>query len=279
MILRELKNDVISLGFDDMLEREDLFITSANRALRTIYSERVISKTVKLFAHGQTASTRIKELRHIGGEDVTLPLVGRAYSMRVCGEGKITVYDGKNKKIIEFNSENEVINGLLTSGGSILFSGDYSYTVYNLVTFDEVFSSNTADIPDGSPRRVYDIRAMFGDFLSFMSLPRDGRGQLIDDCSLCDGKLELDSSYRGEIILTYRRLPMTIVADLPDVVIDIPEEFAPLLSLLTASYVWLDDDEEKAKYYRELYSDMLKNIKASSYESVDTGYRNTNRWA
>lgn len=279
MTLSELKNEVISLGFDDIIEREDLFITSANRALRTIYNERVITKTVKLFAQGQKPKTRTKEIRHIGGEDVTLPLVGRAYSMRVAGEGIAVIHDGSEEKRIEFSSSSEPIRGFIKTGGRIVFSGEYSYTVYDFLTFSEVFSNDIKDIPDGSNIRVFDISAMFGDFLSFISLPVDKHGKCIPNCTLSDGKLQVESSYRGEISLTYRRLPRVIFADFPDERIDIPEEFSPLLSLLTSSYVWLDDDEEKAKYYRYLYLDMLACLKSSCYDSISTEYINTNGWA
>ena len=279
MILRELKNEVISLGFDDIIEREDLFITSANRALRDIYTERVITKTVSLFANGDCPAKRIKEIRHVGGTDLTLPLVGRAYSMQVFGEGVIIIRDGADTKTLEFSSESDLIRGFINSGGDITFSGELSYTVRHLAFFEEIFSRRTEDIPAGDTVRIYDIRKTFGDFMSFASLPKDNTGKCIPNCTLSDGKLKIDSSYRGEIVLTYRRLPKKIVSDFPDEEIDIPNEFSHLLPLLTASYVWLDDDEQMAKYYREMYLSMLANCKVSSYEKIDTQYINTNGWA
>ena len=279
MTYSELRCEVTALGFDDIIEREELLVSSINRALRTIFSERAVTRTVKLFSPGQRIVSRVREIRHTGGIDMTLPLAGRAYSMRVSGVGRVTVRDGNEERSFDFSSNSELIRGYLHTGGEVTFCGDYSYSVYDLITYSEAYSDNTEDIPDGSATRTFDIRMSYGDFLSFASLPRDNRGKCIQNCTLCDGKLEIDSEYCGEITLTYRRLPRTVTGAVADEVIDVPEEYAHLLALLVASYVWLDDDEDKAKYYKELYSEMLRSLGNSTYSSIAVGYTDTNGWA
>ena len=64
-----------------------------------------------------------------------------------------------------------------------------------------------------------------------------------------------------------------------DDVIDLPEEYRHIFPLLVASYVWLDTEDAKAKYYRTLYEKNLAIIDSARYGSIDSSYRNINGWA
>lgn len=279
MTFNELKEEVIALGFDDSLEDEMVLVSAVNRALRTIYSERSITKELHLFSSGDLPHYKTKEIRHIGKETVTLPLAGRAFSMRVFGQGVFTVRGKGGEYNIKFDGMGELIRYLCASENEIVFGGDYAYTIADFTVYKDLYSPLAEDIPDGSGRRVFDIKKLAPDFLAFVENPRDYSGKCIPNCTLFDGKLEIDSSYRGEIIVTYRRLPLAATGTLPSENIDVPEELSHLLPLLVASYVWLDDDEQKAKYYRTLYHEMLEGQKRDSYSKIDTEYRNINGWA
>ena len=51
-----------------------------------------------------------------------------------------------------------------------------------------------------------------------------------------------------------------------------------MLPLLTASFMWLDDDAAKAQYYMSLYRDMVTNVKRFQTSKIDAEYR-VNGWA
>ena len=57
-----------------------------------------------------------------------------------------------------------------------------------------------------------------------------------------------------------------------------PEETRELLPLLVASYLWLDDDPEKAEYYRALYADGINILRRNVFRRLDNVYK-TNGWA
>ena len=88
----------------------------------------------------------------------------------------------------------------------------------------------------------------------------------------------MPSEYREELFLTYYRSPSKITGDDGNAVIDISDECAPMLPLLTASFLWLDDDAAKAQYYMSLYRDLVANVRRYSTNKIDTAYR-ANGWA
>ena len=68
MTLNELKNDVASLGFEEYVEDENCFIASANRALSLIYTDRPVSKTIRIsfvdFSTSNTTRTNLLLLQY-----------------------------------------------------------------------------------------------------------------------------------------------------------------------------------------------------------------------
>ena len=279
MTLDELKNEVTLLGFDDTIDLEGSIIPAANRALRHLYSQRIFTKTVRLFARRANISYYRSEIHCPNGRNTTIPANGKAYSMRLCGSGQYTINDGQavSVKYFESGAESILVHGFLTWGGSITFWGGYSFTVYDYTIYSEIFSPHAKDIPNSVEKTVFDLRSMYGDFMSFLSPPTNARGEAIPKCTLCDGRVEVDSKYRGEILLTYRILPTKVTSE--TVEINMPEEYSHLFPLLVASYVILDIDEEKAIRYKSMYDEMISVIKTESYQSVDTAYKNEDGWA
>ena len=109
------------------------------------------------------------------------------------------------------------------------------------------------------------------DFLCFAPSPvsKDGRNLISgQDYFLEDGAedkekvLLLKTDAKGEYrILYYRRL--TPISDEDEnAKIDLAEDICQILPLLIASYVWLDDEEEKSAIYRNLFYSEASQIKA-----------------
>lgn len=279
MTVKELYHEVVSLGFGINIELNESFSSFANRALLSLFHERNVIGECKIYANGQSPLMHIEALHHIGDTEKKISLVGKAYSMRAFGRGRVVVSDMKGSFTYDFDSDGDIISGFLSGNGELLLAGSYSYTLTDLVTYPEIFSDNLSDIPDGSGRISYDIREMRGDFLSFCEPPCDRYGKVIRGANLCDGRLEIDSDFCGEINLKYRRLPAKIYSGLEDDEIDIPAEYSHVFPLLVAAYVFLDDEPERAEYYSHLYREGLDLIKKNCYEGVDAEYIDTNGWA
>lgn len=284
MLFSELSKEVALLGFDAGIDSADLLLSSTNRALRELYNSRNITKRVTLAASGVRPTTYIREIHRPGGHKIDIPIQGKAFSMMVHGIMTYMITDGNNKNAFTVGNGNELtlVRGFITYGGYISLWADLSFTVYDFCVFDEIFSGKVNEIPHYGPTVTFDLREIYGDFMSFASPAKDRFGKAIKNCILNDGKVEVDSSYRGEIILSYRRLPSTVsipILDGDDPKIDIPEEYSHIFPLLVASYVFLEADETKAKYYKQLYEKNLENIKVNSYEQLNYGYVDTNGWA
>ena len=279
MTLNDLRNEVAALAFEDSISLNKSFVASANRALITLFTERPVAKTVRIPTAEQKPLSYIPTLTHIGGEDITVKLIGRAYIFRVCGRGTFTLSDGISVKTKSFDSENALFRGTIRTGeASITFSGDFIYTVYALTCYGELYSENESDIREYTPKSEYDLNALFGDFLAFLEAPRT-RDSAVYDAIMQNGTLILPFGKYDEVYLTYARMPRLISADYPDAAIDISGECQPLLALLTASYLWLDDDAEKAQYYMSIYRTQMSFIRRYNTSISANGYQDVTGWA
>ena len=85
-------------------------------------------------------------------------------------------------------------------------------------------------------------------------------------------------NYDGEVTVLYKRTPQTLTNDI-DQIIDIPDEYQHLLALLTAAYIWLDDDPTKAQYYMSLYREGMLAIRLYSRNPSNCEYHDVTGWA
>ncbi len=281
MTLEDLMFDVEVLGGDNGLSNATLFTFATNRALRRLYSDRNILKTVRLAVRRPRPIAYYKEINCINGETGEYPIEGTAYSMRIHGNCKYMITDGETSTIYTVDSKNEAIKikGFLTYGGSISFWSSFAFTVYDLAIYDSIYSEFTSDIPDLDARRVLDIRELYGDFMSFTSPPTDKYGNPIKNVKMYDGRLEIDSDFVGEILLTYRRMPTEIPPGTGNPTIDITEEYSYILSLLVAYYYYYNIAPELANGYLSCYEDIIARMNSTSYQQLDPAYVDTNGWA
>ena len=278
MTLNELKNDVAQLGFESYVENEDCFIASVNRALSLIYVDRPVSKTALIRFSGPRVNLTREFLEHKSGETLTLQSRGLAISFRTSGTGSCIIRDGTGANEVVFNNENQLTRQLIYGDVSITFSGNYYYTVSNLAVFDDLISSKPTDIPEYTPFRDVNPEDYCDDFRAFSSQPTDKSGTPINAVQLTDGRIRAPYDFHGEMYLTYYRAPKKADKSSMNASVDVSEECAPLLPLLTAAFLWLDDDAAKAQYYMSLYRDAVANLKRYSTNKIDTAYR-VNGWA
>lgn len=276
MTVRELKNEVYSLARLPIGEADGLFMSSLRRALLRIYAELKISDTKRLYITPCHQLSKIPQLIHYKGETKTLPLTGRAYSLKVSGKGYFTVRDGLDVLRYDFDSEEIRFCGFIKNGGEISFCGDYAYTVYDFVTYSSSFSDREEDIPDGSPYRTIDIN-LGGDFLMPLSYPTDRRGVAIKGMSIWGTKLTFAADFSGEVYLKYVKMPKKCT-DSDEDIIDLPPNCSALLAPLVASLILIDDDYELSEKYERIYQ-TSKNELGGLYTSHSAEYVMTEGWA
>lgn len=279
MTLNELKSDVAALGFESAVEDSTAFVASVNRALGLIYMDRPVSKTIIVHFDSPKISFKKEFIEHHSGEVITFPLNGKSVSFRTTGEGECTIREGSSGgSYTAFATKNQLTKKRLRQNGSITFSGDYYYTVSNLAVFDDLTSQNQLDILEYTPRKEALPTDYCKDFRAFAGPPRTADGRVVEEAELRDGRISVPFEYVGDVYLTYYRTPSKVTNPDLNVVIDVTEECAPLLPLLTASFLWLDDDAAKAQYYMTLYRDAIANIKRFSTVRLEGEY-GSNGWA
>lgn len=273
MTLQDLQNDVYALGFERVTDPDDLFISAANRALRMIYTECKIKRSVTLRTDSVAVSSHIPRLRY-NASAVTLPLVGRAYSMRVSGKGRFVIRDAESVRAESFDADDRLYRGFIASDCTLTLEGDYSYTVYDLTTYSEITSDRIESIPDGSGCVKYDF-SEYPDFMAFSQIPKDERGKEVKDASIEGSILTLRHQCGRSVTVTYYRQPKMISADDLYGHIDIPRSAESALPLLCASFLWREDESELAEHYYALAKDMLKGVgeefthKSAKYTVLD----------
>jgi hypothetical protein len=104
-------------------------------------------------------------------------------------------------------------------------------------------------------------------------------GYEINGARICADTLYLPSDFKGEVNILYKRRPEALCIDYPDAEIDIPRSTENLLPLLVASYLWLDDDPDKAQYYMQLYRDEMARLKRYIPSVIGGGYQDVTGWA
>ena len=63
-----------------------------------------------------------------------------------------------------------------------------------------------------------------------------------------------------------------------ETVIDLDEELSTLLPLLVASYIWLDDDADRAEYYMTLYRARAAEVAALERNHAPVNMKDVYGW-
>ncbi len=279
MTIKELYEETKSLLFDDFLKYDANFLHAVHSALRTVFARFDILGEKKFFLYGGAPSRRIPELVHKGGEVERVKLSGASYSMMLYGCGEFTVKSQGGAVRHEFDCDGERFSDFFDGECEMEFSGKYSYAVKNLVCFEEIYSPSSEDIPTGLPFYKIDLRKKLSDYLAPASPPMDEKGAPIKSASVYDGILSVDSGYRGELTLIYKRrapydLHLESTAD-----ISAPEEYCTPLPTLTAAYLLSLTNSDLANEYTERGEELMKNLSLSVRKRADVSVVGTNGWA
>ncbi len=279
MTAKELLAEVSALGFDAPLSSNVAFISALNRSLRRIYGERRVTGTHSFFAIGRVPVIRYPYLRHASNGNETYRVAGNVFSCYAYGNGTLYVYSEDNAPdAYSFNGDGVRLVGKLGKGAYIKLTGVYSCYYTDFACYDDVNEINE-NIPDGSPTVKYDPRKLVGDFHSFIGSPTNDDGEPLHFIDCAGGILSVPAEYTGRISFRYLRLPPSVTSADMDLELELPEGCVEPLSLLVASYLYLDGDPKLAQHYADLYREAMERAPRPSGITYGYGYRDTNGWA
>ena len=278
MTLKELREQVSYLGFDATVYDWVALRCAAERALRHIFLDYPSFRTAHIPTPAPEPVTLFKSFRHKGGGTERITLRGAALTFRLSGEGKYRVTDGHEVYEKSFSGKSITVKMPLKSGGHLELFGNYDFTVYGLATYRAPLCAGNEGIPEYRSEREYSIKSLIYDFSGAETPPRDANGAIIHGAAIESDRLTVPFDYDGEVVFTYRRAPNSVMTQSEEAEIDCPEGLVHALPLITASYVLLDEDEEKAAHYLSLYKDSVSTVRRSARSRSDATYA-TNGWA
>ena len=278
MTLNDIKKEVAVLGFENESAIDSSIECAARRALSTIYNEHGVQALGRIYQNSPIPTRHLSMIVHAPGEDEAIPLADCSYAFVISGVGLVEISDENGTRTQEFDTPSSYLFGCIIGEGEIRFKGEFRYTVYDLCIYGEKFADGD-EPPRYSRMREYILADHLPDFLCASSCPTDGCGREIAGASIDSGRLIRPYGYVGEISIRYRKRAPEVSIDAPDRELDVPRELEQLVFLLAASYVWLDDDAEKAQYYMSLYRDGMSALKVYTRSGIDTSFTDIARWA
>lgn len=276
MTLKELQKEVAALSFSQNIECDKIFLSAVNRALLVIFKELGLKGVARLVATLPEVLSFTPLVRHSAGSSVTLPLVGRAYSMRLYGTGSFVLRDGHESHTESFCANGELFHGVLKSGGSITFLGDEHFLVGSLAVYETPPVSGFEELPGGIRRYSLDS---VGDFIAPAGPVLDSLGRKIEGAEVKGNAITLSSDYEGEMTLEYLRAPHTLRGDPSERMPELPRGADAALPLLTAYYLLLEEDPELAEGHLAAYRDCIGTLKSPLYSEPYEEYKIFDRWA
>lgn len=278
MTLNDIKKEVAVLGFENESAIDSSIECAARRALATIYTEHGVHAVGSIYQNSPVPIKHLPMIIHTAGKDEVIELGDCSYAFVISGVGTFEISDDLGVRTQDFDTRSTYLFGRINGSGEIRFTGEFRYTVYDLCIYDEKFADGEAP-PRCGRMREYALDEYLPDFLFCSSLPTDARGIEIAGASISSGRLLVPYDYVGQIVIKYRKRAPEVSINVPDAPLDVPTELEQLVFLLTAAYVWLDDDADKAQYYMSLYRDGMSVLKVYARSGVDTAFTDVARWA
>ena len=280
MTIRELKKEVEALGFSDLCELDGAFRTFANRALSMIHTYHPKEKLGEL-GYFFEAPIFYKSSLVSNGEDITLSIPKGKLSMKLQGQGEYRYTDGKKQITSAFLCAANHVTIDFYECGELTFIGGGSYSAWDITVCRKSPFPYEDAVLDMGEFQCLDLLRVFPDMLYVTGQPKDKRNNQIKNVSISDSThIMIPKRFSGVIYLVYRAKEQLISNDADEKSqIDISHDLAPLLPLLTAFFLWLDSEPEKAEEYLKSYEKLsLELAKRRKIHDVPK-YQNTSRWA
>ena len=275
---RPLPN-VLGGGYDKIYEKRDKTLRFEANGAKAYYFEVCGEGRVKIFIHRSVRdNSGVWSDEYVSDDRGVIDFDTDGFE----------VFKGFIKYDDKFVTEYPNTENVKYSGTAIIeFSGTYAYTIRNLAMYDTVFSSSIDRIPEYGEFIRYDISKRVPDFLAFGSIPIiiDEKNEKLDKGYYVEnGKvLILPYDRPGTYKIEYQRKPRAIKdkdgAELDDTTtLDLEEDLCALMPILIASYVWLDDEPEKAQYYLSLYQAQAAEIEFKNQNNAPIEFKSVYGW-
>ena len=83
----------------------------------------------------------------------------------------------------------------------------------------------------------------------------------------------------GDYTVFYEHMPTRLTEDTPDTEeLDCDRDLTDLLPLITAYYVWIDDEPEKAAAYYQRYAEQAALVREKRVARTPRTFESTNNW-
>lgn len=303
MRVQELYEQVAGLGFEKSLEDEDWFYQAANRALlqvnylRPAISSYVINhKPMKNLIDGSfTPVERSEDLIYEATD-------AKAYYFQADGIGTLFIerFDNNSKSWVIIDAVElsgtkrfSTYSGFIRDGRKFItglvrlrFTGDYLYSVKCVAMYQHVYSDDVADIPAYEAYTRYDMTTLVDDFLTLSTPPiteDEEYERLSGDYDVEGGRvILLPYSVTGCFKVLYNRRPRELInngsAQDDESLLDLDEELCSLIPVLIASYIWLEDEPDRAQYYYSQYQARAGEILARERNHSPVQIKSCNGW-
>ena len=279
MTTNQLLKETYALGFEDTGEADGGFFFSAARAQRQIFSDLASEIRREITVSPPEVSAHVSEYRHAPYEKKSFTFRGYSFSFKFSGWGSYTLEDKVSKKSVGFRGASGVVREIFEEECTVTFAGEFSYVITDLTAFASNLGYDESDVPVYSEYTEHSLPLLISDYSAMTEPPTDSCGKTIKGAHTVGDSLYLPFEYSGKVLITYKRLPTPIsTSDLSEA-IDIPRSLEHLLPILTASYMWLDDDPEKAEYYAAIYRNEAARLTVTSRKSRSAEYCDVSGWA
>lgn len=259
--------EVIHLGFDSAVDDLGALCSATNRATAQLRRElcpatgRFLLNVRKPIGYSQ--------------EERALPSGGE---IGICSPSGVAIsFESFGSATVRFEADGEIFRTEQIAsptwktrkfafpgkrGARVVLQESDGLSVRNVAVFDGVDSINVNALPlICGELAKYDVSAFADDFLGMDEAPYTEMGVAVRGYEIYGKMLTLPVG-AGRVEVTYRRklreVTMEDFADGCDVQPDVPEEYADMLPLCVASYVWEDLEPEKAAYYKQMYNEQLQ---------------------
>ena len=287
MTTKQLYDEIRIMGFDRQstggeADAEAVFCAAVNRAQETLAAVFPLYETLLLTserptpcmtARNQTVDAHNTYARSCGN--------ARSYCVTVRGEGEVSI---KRNNLLFASYSIASAHGVRTFYGEFPENGRLTFLVNGgesaLEIIDlQVYAEAGAAREKFADSYVYRLSTLLVGALSLAEAPIGEDGTSLRDGTdyrTENGILYVSEKIKCNLKLTLRRAPrhFDMGCESPDV----SDEAAHLLPLLTAAYVWLDDDRDKALFYLAMYRESLAASKKNREILGRGGYRTENGW-